>query len=316
MKGENNSGYIKSVILPPVAGFFRKMKDSFCAEKVFFILFIVSFFIVIAAMLFTTLDRGGLAYFNLDEFPVGRVAERDVVAGRDISYTDQAATEIRKAARLQTIAPIFMQDTELVSETLKKYDEFVSFMLALHNDAEATFDARVQEQYPGLFDVQILKNLKKSKQFDGILAAAQAIVKQMMAVGIAEFPEKGLEGFNQAEITLVMRRGNNREYTNIQRTAVIKKESLDSYIKNAIRSLDASLDIDITAALIRPFLQPTVIYDEKETEMRAQEALKQVQPVIVTIQKNQKIINYVTCTCYTYKHKLNCLCRQQNKHSL
>ena len=125
MKGENNSGYIKSVILPPVAGFFRKMKDSFCAEKVFFILFIVSFFIVIAAMLFTTLDRGGLAYFNLDEFPVGRVAERDVVAGRDISYTDQAATEIRKAARLQTIAPIFMQDTELVSETLKKYDEFV-----------------------------------------------------------------------------------------------------------------------------------------------------------------------------------------------
>ena len=290
MKGENNSGYIKSVILPPVAGFFRKMKDSFCAEKVFFILFIVSFFIVIAAMLFTTLDRGGLAYFNLDEFPVGRVAERDVVAGRDISYTDQAATEIRKAARLQTIAPIFMQDTELVSETLKKYDEFVSFMLALHNDAEATFDARVQEQYPGLFDVQILKNLKKSKQFDGILAAAQAIVKQMMAVGIAEFPEKGLEGFNQAEITLVMRRGNNREYTNIQRTAVIKKESLDSYIKNAIRSLDASLDIDITAALIRPFLQPTVIYDEKETEMRAQEALKQVQPVIVTIQKNQKII--------------------------
>ena len=290
MKGENNSGYIKSVILPPVAGFFRKMKDSFCAEKVFFILFIVSFFIVIAAMLFTTLDRGGLAYFNLDEFPVGRVAERDVVAGRDISYTDQAATEIRKAARLQTIAPIFMQDTELVSETLKKYDEFVSFMLALHNDAEATFDARVQEQYPGLFDTQVLKNLKKSKQFDGILAAAQAIVKQMMAVGIAEFPKKGLEGFNQAEITLVMRRGNNREYINIQTSAVIKKENLNSYIKSAIRSYDANLDAGVTAALIRPFLQPTVIYDEKETEMRTQEALRQVQPVIVTIQKNQKII--------------------------
>ena len=36
MKGENNSGYIKSVILPPVAGFFRKMKDSFCACKFFY----------------------------------------------------------------------------------------------------------------------------------------------------------------------------------------------------------------------------------------------------------------------------------------
>ena len=290
MKDENNSGYIKSVLLPSIAGLFRKIKDGFCAEKVFSVLFIVSFFVVIAAMLFTTLDRGGLAYLDLDEFPVGRVAERDVIAGRDISYTDQSATEIRRAARLQTIAPIFMQDTGLVSDTLKKYDEFVSFMIALHNDAEAIFDARVQEQYPGLFDTRTLKNLKNSKQFDGILTAAQTIVKQAMAVGIAEFPEKGLEGFNQTEITLVMRRGNNREYINIQTNAVIKKENLDSYIKSAIRSLDATLDIDITAALIRPFLQPTVIYDEKETEMRAQEALKQVQPVIVTIQKNQKII--------------------------
>lgn len=290
MKDENNSGYIKSVLLPSIAGLARKIKDGFCAEKVFSVLFIVSFFAVISAMLFTTLDRGGLAYLDLDEFPVGRVAERDVIAGRDISYTDQAATEIRRAARLQSLAPIFMQDTELVSDTLKKYDEFVSFMTALHNDDEAIFDACVQEQYPGLFDVQVLKKLQKSEQFDSILAAAQAIVKQIMAVGIAEFPEKGLEGFNQTEITLVMRRGNNREYINIQTSAVIKKENLDSYIKSAIRALDATLNIDITAALIRPFLQPTVIYDEKETEMRAQEALKQVQPVIVTIQKNQKII--------------------------
>ena len=253
MKDENNSGYIKSVLLPSIAGLARKIKDGFCAEKVFSVLFIVSFFAVISAMLFTTLDRGGLAYLDLDEFPVGRVAERDVIAGRDISYTDQAATEIRRAARLQSLAPIFMQDTELVSDTLKKYDEFVSFMTALHNDAEATFDARVQEQYPGLFDVQVLKKLQKSEQFDSILAAAQAIVKQIMAVGIAEFPEKGLEGFNQTEITLVMRRGNNREYINIQTSAVIKKENLDSYIKSAIRALDATLNIDITAALIRPF---------------------------------------------------------------
>ena len=290
MKDENNSGYIKAVIVPSVAGFFRKIKDGFQAEKVFSILFILSFFVVIAAMLFTTLDRGGLAYLNLDEFAVGRVADRDVIAGRDISYTDQAATEIRKTARLQTIAPIFRQDTELVSETLKKYDEFVSFMLALHNDTETIFEARIQEEYPGYFDAQILKNVQKVKQFEGMLSAAQAIVKQIMAVGIAEFPEKGLEGFNQTDMTLLVRRGNNREYINIQTSSVIKKEQLDSYIKKAIRSQSTRFNSDIAAALIQPFLQPTIIYDEKETELRVQEALKQIQPVIVTIQKNQKII--------------------------
>jgi len=45
--------------------------------------------------------------------------------------------------------------------------------------------------------VHILKNLKKSKQFDGILAAAQAIVKQMMAVGIAEFPKNTFRCYNK-----------------------------------------------------------------------------------------------------------------------
>lgn len=290
MKDENNSGYIKSVVLPSIAGFFRKIKDGFRAEKIFSILFIVSFFVVIAAMLFTTLDRGGLAYQNLDEFAVGRVAERDVVAGRDISYTDQAATEIRKAARLQTVTPIFRQDAELVSETLKKYDEFVSFMLALHNDSETIFEARVQEAYPGFFDAKLLNNVQKVKRFEGLLSAAQAVVKQVMAVGIAEFPEKGLEEFSQTEMTLLVRRGNNREYNNIQTSSVIKKEELGAYIKNAIGALNTQFDSNIITALIQPFLQPTIIYDEKETELRAQEALKQVQPVIVTIQKNQKII--------------------------
>ena len=290
MKDENNSGYIKSIVVPFIAGFFRKVKDSFRTEKVFSILFIVSFFVVIAAMLFSTLDRGGLTYLNLDEFAVGRVAERDVVAGRDISYTDQAATEIRKTARLQTIAPIFRQDMELVSETLKKYDEFVSFMLALHTEPDTVFEARVQEQYPGLFEASVLKKVHASNQFEALLFTAQAVVKQVMAVGIVEFPETGLENFSQTEITLLVRRGNNREYNNMQTSSVIKEENLEPYIKNAIHTLNANIDPEVTAALIRPFLQPTVIYEEKETENRVQEALKQVQPVIVTIQKNQKII--------------------------
>ena len=127
------------MLIPPLKAFFTRLRDSFYAEKVFFSLFVVSFFIVIAVLFVTTIDRGGLAYLELEDFAVGKVAERDVVANRDISYTDQQATEIRKAARLQTIAPIFRQDADLVSTILKKYDEFVSSVLLLHSAGDTAY---------------------------------------------------------------------------------------------------------------------------------------------------------------------------------
>lgn len=291
MKNEPLFQYVKSVFLPPLAEFFRRKKDRFCAEKVFFIILILSFFAVIAAMMFTMLDRGGLAYFNIDDFAVGKVAERDVSVGREISYTDQTATDIRKTARLQTIAPVFKQDAQIVSDTLKKYDEFISFILALHHDASVnSFAAQVQEQYPGFFTQKFLQHLEKTKELDTVLTNAHAIVKQAAAVGIVEFPEKGIEGLNQTVITLLVKHGTNREYLNVQVNAMIRAENIDSYIKTAASSSDSGFDPESMSALIRPFLQPTVIYDEKETEMRVQEVLRQVQPVIVTIQKNQKII--------------------------
>lgn len=289
MKGEHK-GYIQSVLLPAIAQFFHKIRNCFFAEKVFCALFILSFFAVIVAMFFSTLDRWGLTYLNLDEFAVGKVAERDVVASKDISYIDKAATGIRTAARLQTVVPVFRQDTERVSDTLKKYNEFVSFMLALHSTEYALFDAQIQEQYPGFFHQEILKKIQKSQQFETLLELAYAIVKKITAVGIAEFPKKGLENFNQTELTLLIRHGNNKEYTNIQKSAVIKTENIDTYIQNTAHTLDRELNTDLLIALIRPFLQPTVIYDEKETSARIEETIRQIQPVTVTIQKNQKII--------------------------
>lgn len=291
MKSKTIFHALISILIPPLQAFFRKLKDSFYAEKLFFSLFMVSFFVIIAAQLITTLDRGGFAYMELEDFAVGKVAERDVVASRDISYIDEEATEIRKKARLQTIAPIFRQDTELVSDILKKYDEFVSFVIGLRNTDDAdSFEVQLQDLYPGLFEQNLTKKLKKSSDPKALLLDAQTVLKQILAVGIAEFPEKGIEQLSQTEITLLIQHGNNREYTNIQVSAVIKAENLAQYIKNAVETAALPHESDSIAALIQPFLQPTIIYDAKETEMRTQEVIKQIQPVIVTIQKNQKII--------------------------
>ena len=291
MKRRNIFHVATSVLYPPLVRCFTTLKDSLFAEKIFFSCFILSIFTVIGTLLFTTFNRGGLAYLNLEDFAVGKVAERDVIADRDMSYTDEAATDIRKAVRMQTIAPIFKLDTQLVSDTLKKYDEFVSFMFGLaHAHDKAAYEARVQERYPGMFDLQLIRQLENSDSLDTILTNAHTIVKQTLAVGIAEFPEKGIEGLNQTEVTLLLHHGSNREYINVQISSIIRKENLKEYIAHAAESLAGSLDAEAMIALIQPFLQPTLIYDEKETEGRMQEILKQMPPVIVTIQKNQKII--------------------------
>ena len=291
LKGETAGQYLKNTIVIPLSVCFCRLKAMLCAEKAFFIILFLSFLAVIGINFIAALERGGMQYLNVDDFAIGKVAERDVSAGRDISYTDQDATDIRKAARLQTLLPIFRQDSEIVSETLKKYDEFVSFILSLSGvQDEAAFAAQVNEKYPAFFELRFLQSLPKFSNIDLVLAHAQSIVKQTMAVGIAEFPESGLEQFNQTEITLLTWHGHNKEYTNVQKSALIDIKDLTAYIKDAVSPLDTGIDDEGMFSLIYPFLQVTVFYDEKETNARAQEMLKQVPPVIITIPKNQKII--------------------------
>ena len=74
MKRRNIFHVATAVLYPPLVRCFTTLKDSLFAEKIFFSFFILSIFAV--------------AYLNLEDSAVVKVAERDVVADLDMSYTD------------------------------------------------------------------------------------------------------------------------------------------------------------------------------------------------------------------------------------
>lgn len=280
-------------VKPIFQSMFTQVKTNIKTEKAFFIVSCLSFLAVLFSHFMLFLEGSGLSYLNVNEFPVGKVADRDVIASKDVSYIDKEATEVRISARLQAVYPVFRQDADIVSDTLKNYAEFISFISELQKSeaeqAELPVSA-IQEKYPGYFTPSFLERFVKLKDMEKILTAAQAIVKKTTATGIIEFPEKGIDSLNKEKISLLVSKGNSREYETTQADIFIKIDNLSAYILQEAHERIEEVNPETVLSLVRPFLKVNVLYDEKETQAQIQNAVKQAPPVLITIEKGQKII--------------------------
>ena len=146
-------------VKPIFQSMFTQVKTTIKTEKAFFIVLCLSFLAVFFSHFMLFLEGSGFSYLNINEFPVGKVADRDVIASKDVSYTDKEATEVRISARLQAVYPVFKQDADIVSNTLKNYAEFISFISELLKSEAEPADipvSAIQEKYPGFFTPSFL----------------------------------------------------------------------------------------------------------------------------------------------------------------
>ncbi len=290
MKTSHNIKSIQQMV-SPIGNIFSHIKHLFAVEKAFCIIFIISFFILVLAHFLMIKQSSGAFNPDVDEFAVGKVADADFIAGREVSYIDQTATDIRTTARLQTVYPVFKQDQAITSETVTTFNEFVTLVLDFRQKNDNLFPlSAVQEHYPNFFSLSFLQWLAKQDNLDVILTDAQEIIKKIMAIGIASIPKKGLEKLNPDTINLLMYRENNREYMNMPVDGLITIDKISSYIREQALVYEKDIKPESMDILIRPFLQASIIFDEKKTKARVQETLKKITPVMLTIEKNQKII--------------------------
>ncbi|MGP1594553.1 MAG: HD family phosphohydrolase [Treponema sp.] len=281
----------KTVFGEPCITVYQYCKHLFSTEKTFAVLLCISFLIAVFANIFIMFEHGKLTKHNLKDFEVGKVAEQDITASKDVTYTDKAATEVRRTALMQLITPVFRQSDEVSQEIVRRYGEFQALILALQaNGHEEAFISGIQKQYPDFFTENFLHTLFKVENLTHITEAGFEIIKQALAIGIIDIPPTGLEKFNTDELTLLVQKEGIRDYINVQPDSLIRIELLGDYIRDTAISLNLPADDRNITALVFPFLRPTVTYDDKETQMRIKDTVQQVPPVTIHIQKNQRII--------------------------
>ncbi|MDR2633586.1 MAG: HDIG domain-containing protein [Treponema sp.] len=234
---------------------------------------------------------------DLQEFEVGKVAERDVLAERSVSYVDETATRLKLDVQQHLVPPVFRYTPELTAEAQKEYARFVSLSLPYFAQAQAEqlgLEAYTQEIYrafPGMFARETLDILFHEPQQERILESGAVALEHFMEKGIFALPDTGLEDYNR-EVLELLRGSESR--TGRERIGLTQIVTLDALPDAVNRWYTASgLPPSFGAlgfALLKPFMKENVFFSALDTAQRLAETKAQTDAVVNHIEPGTRII--------------------------
>ena len=257
------------------------------------ILIVCAFCVLAIGTYFSYMEVNGFRQLNLVDFEIGKVADRDVVASRQISFVDENSTRIRRDARQRLVTAVFRYDRELSRSMLDEYSAFADYLERTMQGSTSSdqFLLEMQQEYPGVIEKRLMKNLYLSPDRAGILSVSLNIFKQLVGEGVTAFPDEGMEKFNQADVELVRWKNDRQERIEVPKDSLLTLSDVKTRIANSLVLMKKPAAMtDTVFALVRPFLKVNIVYQTDESESKLDAAIRQVPPVLMVIEKGQKII--------------------------
>jgi len=263
------------------------------AERPYILVYVFAFLILTFATYFSFLELNSFRQLNLAEYEVGKVADRDIIAVREFSYVDEEATQIRRDARQRLVTAVFRYDRERSANFIREYTVFSDFLEETLRNASSPdqFVLEVQEAYPGILDRQQIIAFFNSRNPLALVGTALAVYKQIINEGYTALPDQGMERFNQTDVEIIRIRNDHSERSQYPMQNLLTARTLRSFVQSSLVSLGRpAAQADQVLVLIRPFLRENLLFQSDESESKLEAASKQVQPVLVVIPKDHKII--------------------------
>jgi len=254
----------------------------------------------VAALVITMvviLAVNGRPSFDVNEFEVGKVAEGDVIAPESLSVIDTDATRAQAAAQLRQVPAVWKYDVPLSDEIRKTFDHFVLFSqrsFAEENSSSA-YARRINEEFPGAFDQNVLAALYQDPNREISLEAGRRELEFFLEKGIFALPEKAEEGelaaYHSDTADLLHNYSDRVGRERINYSQITTMNNLDIDIFRYIREEALSGVFSAGAgSIVRSLLKPNVFFSPSDTEQRAAEALSRLVPVYRFIERGDRII--------------------------
>ncbi|ULQ59920.1 hypothetical protein K7I13_00810 [Brucepastera parasyntrophica] len=256
------------------------------------LLLAIAFLLLITVTYLSSIEESGLGRLNLSDFEIGMVADRDVIASHEISYIDEKATNIRKEARKQTVTAIFQYNRDSAA-MITDFSAFITFLKTKMQNMTRfdQFLLEVQQEYPGYFQPEQLEALYESSNRNDILSTAQDIYTLAINEGIAAFPDQGMERFNQNDIEIIRYINNVPDRSEVSKKSVLTLDNFEPWVKTELSAMNKPASfLNMVLMLTKPFLKENLIYQSKESDLKLENAVKLVAPVVVVIPAEQRII--------------------------
>ena len=250
-------------------------------------------FVFLFVMLVLTTQFGGIfSRKQLTEYEVGRVAEKDLVLDRNLSYIDQDATELKIAAKVQLVRPIFVVEEDITQRSimlLRGFVETVEQGIASRNPEETTI-LQIEAEYPGLFGAEELKDILMVGRSPFGVTLCEDVLRRILRFGLVRFPDNW-DQTGSSIVDIWRWRNGSREHEEIPLEQLYTIANLDQRLKDDLTDLGVSSGfIPIYSGIIRGFAAANAFYDAEQTARNRERVRQEVEPVVVRMEAGERIV--------------------------
>jgi len=247
-----------------------------------------------ALCLFTTLLINNPFWRASGEQPYkeGDIALESIISPADIYFTDTEETErIRQVAR-ETVKPMFSFESKRSEEAVQGFRsawENLDRKAAGIDSNRANSNARTESQWTGAGGAELGKVFTARKFSSNELEAVARIVRESTSGDIFGDQDKP---YLENEILILDRQRPNssREVTKPDSTMIAVSEAR-SRLRDGLTQIKSfsPKEIDAFYSALAPLVQPSVIFDSAATESSRAAAAADVQPLVVSLKRSQKV---------------------------
>ncbi len=262
------------------------------ARHRFSAIILIPCFLVAAAIILVSTQFG--SFFPIPraaDYETGSVAERDYVVERDILYTDEEATRLKREAAGKLVLPIFRVNDQIGRESLERFEKFRDMVLNLRAEESSldTIFLKLQVEFPGLMSKEELALLLGIRRLPELLEQSRNILEEAYETGLIKLPERDSDLLSPGGVAVWRWSGGKLVKEEYFLPEVLTRERLGEWARGRLTGLSGA-ELQAAVNLIQAFAVANGFLDLQETERARRKAMAEVEPVQAKLVKGQVIV--------------------------
>ena len=228
---------------------------------------------------------------GLEDFEVGRVAERDIFAAEPITYIDEQASRLILAAQERLVPGVFIFSFSVTDEQKNRFKRFSAMAENIPEEAGISFWLSVEEEFPGYFSQEAMELLINNPDRQVLLRSSETVLNSILDRGIYSMPETGMENRNPDVLEIIRQSGSRIEKERIPLANILNmRNALEETRRQITAGFYPAPSRDLALMLLEPFLRENVFYSAEETALMINDVRARTEPVIRYIEQGRQII--------------------------
>ena len=271
----------------------RAMIRGWKGEKALLPAFLAALFVAGLALILSFGPGASFSEGAMGDIEVGKVADKDIVADRELSYVDEKATALRLEAEQRLVLPIFVVDEKAADASLSRFRDFQNLLISLSAKpyADESLYLRVQSEFPGLLSREDILGLARFPLRSQAFSHAEAVLRSVLSEGVVALPSAGLEAYNQDYVELRRWSDGRLEYEEIPTSRLPTLRSSAGLVDDAIAARKLSRPLSgYVSVIVKSFVIEDAFFDAEQSARRLDSVSKRVEPVMHTIARGERIV--------------------------